>query len=139
MSLSRKYLDKTVYDATRERIEELFFRFDTVAVSFSGGKDSTAVLNITLEVAEELGRLPVKVVYWDEEAQYSDTIDYIARVAEDPRVDMHWYCVPIKHRNACSYKEPFWYPWNPEKKNCGCATSPTRRSASTTCRGSSGA
>ena len=61
------YQDKTVYEAALERIRFLYQEFDDVVVSFSGGKDSTVTLHMTLQVARELNRLPVKVVFLDQQ------------------------------------------------------------------------
>jgi predicted phosphoadenosine phosphosulfate sulfurtransferase len=109
--------DENVYEAARRRFIELFDRFDKVVVSFSGGKDSTVCLNLALEVAEQMGKLPLDVYFWDEEAIHPETIEYVERVRRDPRVRFKWLCIPIKHRNACSRKEPYWYPWNPADKD----------------------
>lgn len=100
-----------VYTAALKRFHLLFDRFDKVVVSFSGGKDSTVCLNLALQVAEERGELPLDVYFWDEEAIQPETVAYVARVAADPRVRLKWLCVPVKHRNACSRQEPYWYPW----------------------------
>lgn len=108
--------DINVYDAAIERIRYLYKRFDNIVVSFSGGKDSTAVLNLTIEVARELGRLPVKAIFVDEEAIYPTTVEYVERVRQHPDVDLDWYCLPVKHRNACSNEQPFWYCWNPQER-----------------------
>ncbi|OUV76661.1 MAG: hypothetical protein CBC83_00140 [Flavobacteriales bacterium TMED123] len=113
----KKYIDQNVYEKALERIEYLYEVFDDVVVSFSGGKDSTAMLLCAIEVAEKIGRLPVKAVFYDEEAIHPPTIEYVERVRNDPKVDLEWYCIPIKHRNACSNKEPYWYCWDPDKKD----------------------
>jgi predicted phosphoadenosine phosphosulfate sulfurtransferase len=97
-----------------ERIEKVFKRFDFVSMTFSGGKDSTVCLELALMVAEAMNRLPLDVVFFDEEAIQPETIDYVARRFWDPRVKMRWYAVPIQHLNACSPTQPFWYPWAPE-------------------------
>jgi predicted phosphoadenosine phosphosulfate sulfurtransferase len=110
-------VDKDVYSLTIERIERIFDIFDNVTVSFSGGKDSTAVLNTALEVAERRGRLPLRAIFYDEECIPLETVEYVTRVQHDPRVNLEWYCVPLQCRNACSSKEPFWYPWAPEDKD----------------------
>jgi predicted phosphoadenosine phosphosulfate sulfurtransferase len=28
-----------------------------------------------------------------------------------------WLCLPVKHRNACSRRHPWWYPWAPEAED----------------------
>lgn len=81
------YLKETVYDAALDRMRYLFGEFPNVVVSFSGGKDSTVILNLALKVAEEMGRLPLKVLFLDQEAEWDCVIDYIRRVMNDPRVE----------------------------------------------------
>ena len=114
---SKKYTDQNVYDAALDRIRYCYKRFDNVVVSFSGGKDSTAVLNLTIEVARELKRLPVHTIFVDEEAIHPPTVEYVERVRELPEVRLDWYCLPVKHRNACSNEQPFWYCWNSEERS----------------------
>lgn len=113
-----------VYEAALERIRLIYDDFDQVVVSFSGGKDSTAVLNTVLTVAEERGALPVRVVFFDEEAIADPTIEYVRRVAEDPRVEMEWYCLPVKHRNGATSEDGWWYPWAPEAEALWCQPLP---------------
>lgn len=116
-TLRRKHTGKDVYTSALERVEYIFKRFDNVVVSFSGGKDSTVVLNLCLEVARKMNRLPLKVVFFDEEVIHPPTIEYVTRVSENKDLDFKWYCVPVQHRNACSRKSPYWYSWNPKKKD----------------------
>src|SRR5687767_12790853 len=104
-------LEDSCYELARSRLRHVFERFDQIAVSFSGGKDSTVCLNLALEAARDTKRLPLQVLTFDEEAIPPETVEYLARTAEKPDIDFKWYCVPIEHRNACSPSEPHWYPW----------------------------
>lgn len=113
----KQYTDQNVLDAALERIRYIYSMFDHVCVSFSGGKDSTAVLNLCIQVATELGRLPVRAIFFDEEAIHPPTIEYVERTAARGDVALEWYCLPVKHRNACSNEQPFWFCWNPEEQN----------------------
>ncbi len=111
------YAEQDVYSAALDRVRTLYDRFDTVVVSFSGGKDSTAALNVVLEVARERGRLPLDLVFWDEECITPETVDYVERVRALPEIRLKWLCLPIKHRNGCSLEQPYWHPWNPAERD----------------------
>lgn len=124
MVLKKQEIEADVLTLARERISRTYDLYDRVCVFFSGGKDSTVCLELTLEEAEKRGALPLDVVFFDEEAIHPETIDYVRRRYNDPRVAMRWMCVPIKHRNACSREEPWWYPWAPEDKEKWCRPLP---------------
>jgi len=115
--LKKQNLEKNVLELAYERLNNIFDQFDTVSVSFSGGKDSTACLNLTLEVARQRGRLPLDVIFFDEEAIPYQTEEYARRVSQIEDINFRWLCLPIVHRNACSRKQPYWYPWGPEDKD----------------------
>ena len=124
MGMRKQAVEQDVWELALERMRTTYEMSDEVIVSFSGGKDSTVCLHAALEVAKELNRLPLKVVFYDEEAIPPETIDYVARVAARPDVDFHWYCLPVKHRNACSRKHPYWHPWAPEDEAKWCRPLP---------------
>jgi len=111
-----KYLEQNVYDASLERVEKLYNNFDDILVMFSGGKDSTAVLYVAKKIAKKLNKLPLKVIFVDEEVIHPPTVEYVKRMSKDKDIDLKWYCLPFKHRNACSNKQPYWYCWNPKEK-----------------------
>jgi predicted phosphoadenosine phosphosulfate sulfurtransferase len=110
-------LGVNVWEAALDRAARIVDRFDHVAVLFSGGKDSTAALNVTLEACRAAGRLPLRVVFYDEEAIPLQTVDYVRRVAARPDVELEWYCTPTAANNACSPTSPFWWPWEEESRH----------------------
>ena len=120
--------DEDVYSAAKVRIADCFARFDEVIVSWSAGKDSTVLMNLTLEVADELGRLPVHVRFWDEEALPDSVDDYARRLIATEvaagRVRLEWLALPIQHRNACDPQSPNWWPWAPESRDLWCRPMP---------------
>jgi predicted phosphoadenosine phosphosulfate sulfurtransferase len=112
----KQFVAENVYQLSLARLRLCFDRFDKVVVTFSGGKDSTVCFQLALQVAMEFNRLPLDVVTFDEEAIPPETVEYMERVATNPDIRFHWYCLPVKHRNACSIKSPDWYPWADEDK-----------------------
>lgn len=102
-----------VFDIALERIEQAYSKVEEVVVSFSGGKDSTAVLMLTLEVARKLNRLPVTVLMFDEEVIDPDTIAYCETVRSWDDIDFKWLCVPIRH-TLRSQSRAHWTTWDPE-------------------------
>lgn len=124
MTLRKKSVELDVLAMARERMSYAFDRFDRIAVGFSGGKDSTCTLHVALDEARRRGRLPLDAFFWDEEAIFPTTIDYVERVRQWPDVRLHWLCVPVRHRNGCSRKQPYWYPWAPEDEAKWCRPMP---------------
>lgn len=114
----KMYLKQNVYEAALDRIRYLFTEFPNVIVNISGGKDSTIVRNLTLKVAEEMGRLPQKVYHCDMEVEWNGVVEYLRTIMADPRVEPLWMQVPLKRAifNATSSGNPYFYCWEPGKK-----------------------
>lgn len=111
------YSSKNVYEKAIERIEYLFNEFEEVIVGFSGGKDSTVTLHLCLEVAEKLNRLPLKVCFIDQEAEWQGTIDYVDKVMRRDDVEPLWFQMPIVITNNASTTERYSYCWDENKKD----------------------
>ena len=110
-------LKQNVKDAAYERFERLFNDFENVVVGFSGGKDSTCVLNIALEVAKKLDRLPLSVLFIDQEAEWKGTVDYVSEVMHDKRVKPYWFQMPMVITNNASSYNRYSHCWNEQKKD----------------------
>ena len=111
------YGKKDVYEAALDRIRMLFDEFPNVICGVSGGKDSTVVYHLTLQVAREKGRLPLKVLFIDQEAEWEATVEQVREMMSHPDVEPMWFQIPIKLFNATSTKEHWLYCWDEEKKD----------------------
>lgn len=116
-----------VHEATISRLEFLFKEFDKIFVSFSGGKDSGVMLNVTLDFATRIGQLgKVSVYHMDYEAQYRMTTDYVQRTFDSlpAGVGKWWTCLPVKVPCCTSMFQSFWQPWRLEDKGIWCRELP---------------
>jgi len=102
------YLKQNVFDAAVARVCRVFAEFPTVVVCFSGGKDSTVILNLALMVARELGRLPLKVFWLDQEAEWRHVVEYQRSVMNRPDVEPLWFQGPFRLFNATTTGEDPW-------------------------------
>lgn len=107
------YSRQNVFDAALDRIRFLFDEFPHVIASVSGGKDSTVIFELALRVAEEKGRLPLPVLFVDQEAEWESVIEQMRYWMTDPRVQPFWLQCPIRLFNATSVSEPWLYCWQP--------------------------
>ena len=117
--MKREYLEQNVYEAFLRRLRFLFEEFDNIYVSFSGGKDSGLLLNLTIDFRNRY--YPEKtlgVFHQDFEAQYTVTTEYVERTFEriKDQVEPYWVCLPMATRTALSNYEMYWYPWDDTNK-----------------------
>lgn len=110
------YLENNVFEEALARIRFIYEYHDDVIVSMSGGKDSTVLFHLTLQVAQELGRLPVKVFWLDQEAEWQATVDYMATLMQRPDVKPYWFQIPFEFTNTLSPEKNFISVWKQEDK-----------------------
>lgn len=104
--------------AAQQRIAFVFDRFPRVYLSFSAGKDSTALLHLTAAEARKRGRR-FGLLLIDLEAQYSHTIAHAERcfAMYADCIEPYWVALPLSLRNAVSQFEPQWCCWDETKRN----------------------
>ena len=115
---TKVYNNKTVLQASTERISQVFDKFDRIYISFSGGKDSSVMSHLVLSEAKKRNR-KVGFLIIDLEAQYSDTIRHIEHMIDMYKdyIELHWVCAELLLRNAVSNYQPRWVCWDEEKKD----------------------
>lgn len=117
-SPTKRYIDKSVFLAARERISWTFDQCKKISVSFSGGKDSTVMLHLVMDEAIKRNR-KVGVLFIDLEGQYKLTIDHVYACYDRYKdyIEPYWVCLPIHLRNAVSVYETHWVCWDKEKRD----------------------
>jgi len=115
--MGKIYLGISVLEAARQRIAWVFDTFPRIYVSFSGGKDSTAMLHLVMDEAIRRER-EVGVLYIDFEAQYKHSIDHVQEMYQQyaDHIEPYWVALPIHLRNAVSMYEHHWVCWEPGRE-----------------------
>jgi predicted phosphoadenosine phosphosulfate sulfurtransferase len=109
----KKPIGINVLDAAISRIEWVFDNFPKIYVSFSGGKDSSVMLHLVMDIAIKRGR-KVGLLFIDLEAQYKLTIDHVSELFDiyADYIDPYWIALPLHLRNAVSQFQPHWICWD---------------------------
>ena len=114
----KRYHDKNVLEAARERISLTFDSFERYYIAFSGGKDSSVMFHLVMDEAIKRKK-KVAVMLIDFEAQYKETVSHAHEMYEmyKDHIDPHWICMPMNLRNAVTNYEPQWQCWEPGKED----------------------
>lgn len=116
----KKYLEQNVFEASQERLKFIFDSFERVYLSFSGGKDSGVMLNLTLDymrankIDKKLG-----IMILDNEANYKDSTDFMERMIENniDLIEPYWCCLPITLPCTVSAYNTEWQCWGEKDKD----------------------
>ncbi len=125
--MTREYMRRNVYEALQDRLKLIFEEFENIFVSFSGGKDSGLLLNLTLDFQRKYyPNKKIGVFHQDFEAQYAVTTEYVERTFDriKEEVEPYWVCLPMATRTALSSYQMFWYPWDDTKEEAWCRPMP---------------
>lgn len=117
--MKRVYKNINVYNATNERLRFIFDNFKRVYLSFSGGKDSGVMLNITLDYMRKNNikkKLGIQIL--DNEANYSHSLEFMHKIIKDniDMLDVYWCCMPITLPCTVSSYDVDWQCWGEKDK-----------------------
>lgn len=116
--MPKVYKDINVYDAFVERVKFVFSEFKHIYISFSGGKDSSVLLQLVNSIAKSIDR-KFDVLYIDFEAQYKATIQHVYELKSLSQInDFYHFCLPLENEdNGSSIFRPTWIPWDENEKD----------------------
>lgn len=112
-------LPMNVLDAARWRINNILDTYDTVAVAFSGGKDSLVTMHLLREALEARAKgkpVKVNVVFRDEEVIQNHVIDFVDFYRRQPWVKMLWFTVPLKSQKFILGRAYAYLQWDPARE-----------------------
>lgn len=138
------YTGKNVLTAALDRVRWIFDNYKNVCVGYSGGKDSSVILDLVVRVAEEKGKLPINVVFVYQEAEWQGTIDLVEKVFRSAKIIPHWLQYEFTMTNNASQNQKFFTVWDKrceekwvrEKSPISIKTNPTRATRFTDILGS---
>lgn len=110
----KKYKDQNVYDASNERLEFMFKNFERVYLSFSGGKDSGVMLNLTIDyMRKHKIQTKLGIMILDNEANYEYSLKFMHEIlqANLDLLDIYWCCLPITLPCTVSSYATEWQCW----------------------------
>lgn len=102
MAVKRIKSNMDIVTAARQRIKNVFSNGVPVYMSFSGGKDSLCLSNLTLQLINEgeIDPALLTVVFIDEEAIF-DSIEEMVKIWRKKFLlagaAFSWYCIEVKH------------------------------------------
>jgi len=111
--------EKNVYEASIDRLDFIFKNFERIYLSFSGGKDSGVMLNLTLQYMRKNNiKKKIGVQILDNEANYELSLDFMHSILQEnlDLLDVYWCCLPITLPCTVSSYAVEWQCWGNRDK-----------------------
>jgi len=118
-----------VYTAANDRLAFIFANFPRIYLSFSGGKDSGVMLNLTLDYMRKHGiTKKIGLMILDNEANYDYSLKFMHSILEKNRdlLDIYWCCLPITLPCTVSSYAVEWQCWGLRDKERWIRPMPTQ-------------
>jgi predicted phosphoadenosine phosphosulfate sulfurtransferase len=112
----KMYGKDNVLEAAKKRVSFIFDEFEKVYVSCSGGKDSTVCLELAIKEAKKRNRLPLDVLFIDQETEWQGTIEYIKTLKQRLDINLIWIQEPFTVDNGASFISDVFTAWDPGKE-----------------------
>jgi predicted phosphoadenosine phosphosulfate sulfurtransferase len=112
------YLDINVLEAAKQRINYILDHFEKVFLSYSGGKDSSALFHMLIPEFRKRNKKLIVITYvW--ECFFKSTLQHMDKMFEMYKDDIELYYVelPLSTVNGCSALEPEYISFDPKKKD----------------------
>lgn len=141
MAVKRVASNVDIVTAARQRIKNVFSNGVPVYMSFSGGKDSLCLADLTLKLiqAGEIDPALLTVLFIDEEAIF-DCIEETTKAWRKKFLlagaKFQWWCIEVKHFNCLNElsSDETFVCWDRRKRGClGAAAGRPLPSATTLC------
>ena len=114
----REFQDQDVVEAAKDRLRHVWETFDSLAVMFSGGKDSLVALHLVKQIAAEYGQETVNVVFRDEELIPDSVVDFVEEYRTADWTRFWWYCYPLKSQKFVLGITRDYIQWDPNREHC---------------------
>jgi predicted phosphoadenosine phosphosulfate sulfurtransferase len=116
MARFKKFINNDVVSEARLRLHHIYDTFDSVAVCFSGGKDSLVCLNLAWQVAQERGERSMHVIFRDEELIPNSVVNFVDEHRQKPWVKMRWFCIPLQSEKFILGKRISYVQWDRDRE-----------------------
>lgn len=116
MARQKKFIRENVYEEAKKRIHHIYDTHDHINVAYSGGKDSTVILNLVWEVAQERGLDSIDAHHRDEELNPPLILDNIKHYFDKEWCNMTWYALPKHGSFFCLGNTTQITYWDPDRE-----------------------